>query len=172
VLAALAGAWTTLPASARHHFHDYDVRGGVIMLASTAHSKYITAIAVLLVLSSVILFAGCGRNNTGALSFASHKVKLSRHGITNRFGVEERDQFPTFHYDGYGLDGNRLKVKIRDDRVMINDKEAGMLKSGDSILIGDEGLAVNSLDYGQTQKYLQDNAKQETSQQTSQNIAK
>ena len=118
----------------------------------------------------MVLFAGCSHANSGALSFASHKVQMKRHGFTNRFGVEERDQFPTFHYDGYSLDGNRLRVKIRDERVTINDQEAGMLKSGDTVFIRDEGLAVNSLDYGQTQKYLQDNAKQVASQQTSQNI--
>lgn len=131
-------------------------------MLNNAHSKYTKAIAVLLFLSSVMLFQGCG-HNTGSLSFASHKVKLDRHGITNRFGVEDRDQ-SIFHYDGYGMHGDRLKVTIMNEKVMVNEKQVGMLKAGDSVKIGDDGLTVNSLDHGQTEKYFQESLKQETSQ--------
>jgi hypothetical protein len=33
-----------------------------------------------------------------------------------------------------------------------------MIKPGDSVLIGDEGVAVNSLDYGESEKYLRANS--------------
>ncbi|MBV9959181.1 MAG: hypothetical protein JO360_12210 [Acidobacteria bacterium] len=135
---------------------------------STAHNKYITGVASLLLLSSIFIFSGCGHANSGELSFSSHKVSLRRHGITNRFGVEERGESPVFRYDGYSLHGDRLQVKIENEKVSINEKQIGMLKQGDSIHIGDEGLRVNSLDYGQTEKYLQQNLQPETSQ----NIAK
>ena len=136
-------------------------------MLNTAHSKYTKAIAVLLFLSAALLVQGCG-HNTGSLSFASHKVKLDRHGITNRFGLEERDQ-TIFHYDGYGMHGDRLKVTIQNEKVSINEKQVGILKQGDSIHIGDDGLTVNSLDYGQTEKYFQESLKQ---QETTQNIVK
>ena len=132
-------------------------------MLNTAHSKYTKAIAVLLFLSSVMLFQGCSHHNTGALSFDSHKVKLDRRGITNRFGVEERDH-AIFHYDGYSLSGDRLKVTIENEKVSVNEKQVGMLKAGDSVQIGDDGLTVNKLDHGQTEKYFQESLKQETSQ--------
>ena len=134
-----------------------------MLTVNTAHSKYAKAIAVLLVLSTAILLQGCG-HNTGSLSFASHKVKLDRHGITNRFGVEERDQLAIFHYDGYNASGTRLKLRIENDKVLINDNNVGVLKQGDSVHITDDGLTVNSLDHGQTAKYLEASLKQETSQ--------
>lgn len=138
-----------------------------MLSVNTARSKYTKAIAVLLFLSTIILFQGCG-HNTGSLSFASHKVKLDRHGVTNRFGVEEHGRLAIFHYDGYSASGTRLKVKIEEEKVMVNDMNVGVLKQGDSVQIGDDGLTVNSLDYGQTAKYLEASLKQETSQ----NIAK
>lgn len=126
-------------------------------------SKSARAVAVMLFLSTAILLQGCG-HNTGSLNFASHKVKLDRHGITNRFGVEDRDQLAIFRYDGYSSSGTRLRVTIENDKVMLNDKNVGVLKQGDSVQIGDDGLTVNSLDYGQTAKYLESSLKQETSQ--------
>lgn len=138
-----------------------------MLTVNTAHSKYTKAFAVLLVLSAAILLQGCG-HNTGSLSFASHKVKLDRHGITNRFGVEDRDdKLAIFRYDGYSHSGTRLRVTIENDKVMVNDKNVGVLKQGDSVQIGDDGLTVNSLDYGQTAKYLEASLKQETSQNIS-----
>ncbi len=128
------------------------------LTTNIARSKSITAIAALLVLSSMIFFQGCGHHNSGALSFASHKVSMKRGGITNRFGVEERGQLAIFHYDGYSLTGTRLQVTIENDKVTINDKLAGMLKQGDSIRITDDGITVNAMDHGQTAKYLQANS--------------
>jgi hypothetical protein len=137
------------------------------LTSNIARSKSITVIAALLMLSSMIFFQGCGHHNRGALSFASHKVSMKRGGITNRFGVEERDGRTIFHYDGYSLTGTRLQVKIENEKVTINDKQAGMLKQGDSIRITDDGMTVNALDHGQTAKYLQENANQEPKQTAS-----
>ncbi len=138
-----------------------------MLTVNTAHNKYTKAIAALLVLSTAILLQGC-HHNTGATTIASHKVKLDRHGPTNRFGVEDRGQLAIFRYDGYNGSGTRLRVTIDKDKLMINDKDAGILKQGDSVQIGDDGLTVNSLDYGQTAKYLEASLKQETSQNISQ----
>jgi hypothetical protein len=53
-------------------------------------------------------------------------------------------------------DGHGLKVSIRGDKVTVNGTE-GQLRPGDSVLISDDGVAVNSLDYGETEKYLRAN---------------
>jgi|GEM_PF-2386077 len=127
-----------------------------------ALSKTTKAIALLLFLSSLMVIQGCG--NSGSTKFASHKVTMKRGGITNRFGVEERGPVAIFHYDGYNLHGQRLKVMIENDKVTINDQLAGHLKQGDSIRIADEGLAINALDFGQTKEYLAASLKAETAQ--------
>lgn len=130
---------------------------------SAIHGKTTKAIALLLFLSSVLVFQGCSHERLTA-NFASHKVTVQRNGITNRFGVEERETAAIFHYDGYSFSGERLKVKIENDQVVVNDKMLGKLKTGDSVQIGDDGITVNSLDHGQTEKYLQANAGQESVQ--------
>lgn len=124
-----------------------------------------TAIAALLFLSSAILFQGCNHQNSGSTKFATHTVTMKRHGITHRFGVEERDpQLAIFHYDGYNMSGDRLKLRIENDKVLVNDKMVGTLNKGDSVRITDDGFTVNALDHGQTEKYLQASLKQETAQ--------
>ena len=55
-----------------------------------------------------------------------------------------------------------MKVTIRGDSIKVNDKETGKLRPGDSVLIGDEGVAVNELDYGETEKYLRANSSEQT----------
>jgi hypothetical protein len=51
-----------------------------------------------------------------------------------------------------------LKVSIRGDKVKVNDADYGKLRPGDFVLIGDDGVAVNSLDYGESEKYLRSNS--------------
>ncbi|MBC7908937.1 MAG: hypothetical protein H7Y30_00445 [Pyrinomonadaceae bacterium] len=126
------------------------------MRLTTNHARN-TSIAALFVFSTLIFLQGCNSHHPQKLTFASHKVTLTRDGITNRFGVEERGTLAVFHYDGYCFSGDRLKVTIENDKVTVNDKLAGMLKQGDSIRITDDGITVNSLDHGQTEKYLQAN---------------
>jgi hypothetical protein len=43
-------------------------------------------------------------------------------------------------------------------QVATDQSETGKLRPGDSVLIGDEGVAVNELDYGETEKYLRANS--------------
>ncbi len=130
--------------------------------SNVARGKAAKAIALLLFLSSIVLLQGCG--NSGSTKFASHKVTMKRSGVTNRFGVEERGPVAIFNYDGYNLSGERLKLTIENDKVMINDQLAGHLKQGDSIRIADEGVSINSLDFGQTKEYLKASLTPETAQ--------
>jgi hypothetical protein len=51
---------------------------------------------------------------------------------------------------------NSLKVSIEGDKVTVNGVD-GKLRPSDSVLISDDGVAVNSLDYGESAKYLQAN---------------
>jgi hypothetical protein len=125
--------------------------------SNVSKSRYTKTIAVAIFLVTLIFVAGCN-HNSGSTRFASHNVTLDRYGVTNRFGVEQTGPSPIFRYDGYNMAGQRLKVTIQDEKVAINDSPAGMLKKGDSIRITDDGVRVNSLDYGQTKTYLQANA--------------
>jgi hypothetical protein len=125
--------------------------------SNVSNSRFSKFIAIAIFLVTLIFVAGCG-HNSGSARVASHKVTLDRHGITNRFGVEENGAPPIFRYDGYNLAGQRLKVTIQDEKVTINEAAAGMLKKGDSVSITDDGIRVNALDYGQTKEYLQANA--------------
>jgi hypothetical protein len=127
-----------------------------------ARNSFAKPVAVLIILSCVLIVSGCGHHRTRrTASVASHKVMLDRQGITNRFGVEERGDVATFHYDGHSLSG-RLRITIENDKVTVDEKSMGMLKQGDVVRIGDDGLTVNSLDHGQTAKYLQANTAPET----------
>ena len=87
----------------------------------------------------------------------SHKVTIARHGFQTALHVDERFGEATFEYEGVSTAGKKLKVSITGDRVKINGANAGKLRAGDSVLIGDEGVAVNSLDYGESEKYLRAN---------------
>ena len=49
------------------------------------------------------------------------------------------------------------RKSVTGDTVKINGIPAGMLREGDSVTIGDDGVAVNSLDYGESEKYLRAN---------------
>lgn len=134
----------------------------MIFSGNIIQSKFSKTIALLLFLSTVIILQGCG--NSGSTRFASHQVTMKRSGITKRFGVEERGPVAIFHYDGYNRSGERLKVMIENEKVTINDQLAGHLKQGDSIRIADEGMAINSLDFGQSKEYLAQSLKNETAQ--------
>lgn len=132
--------------------------------ARIVHSRFAKPIAVLFFLSTILIVSGCGHHrDTRSTNVASHKVTVNRQGITNRFGVEDRGQLAIFHYDGVSLTGSRLVVTIENDKVSVNDKIVGLLKHGDVVQIGDDGLTVNKLDYGQTTAYLQANGRGETS---------
>ena len=84
----------------------------------------------------------------------SHKVTVSRHGFEKKLHSDKN--LGTFEYEGVSTTGQKMKVTIEGDKVRVNGV-AGMIKPGDSVLIGDEGVAVNSLDYGESEKYLRAN---------------
>ncbi len=134
--------------------------------SNVSKSRFSKFIAIAIFLVSLVFVAGCN-HNSGSTHFASHNVKLDRYGVTNRFGVESTGATEIFRYDGFNMAGQRLKVTIQDEKVMINESPAGMLKKGDSINISDDGVRVNSLDYGQTKEYLQANAGSAPSQTAS-----
>nr|MDQ2937120.1 hypothetical protein [Acidobacteriota bacterium] len=87
----------------------------------------------------------------------SHKITVSRHGFEKKFYLNDRASEPTFEYAGISTAGDGLKVSIKGDKVVINGVDRGKLRPGDSVLIGDDGVAVNSLDYGESEKYLRSN---------------
>jgi hypothetical protein len=86
----------------------------------------------------------------------SHKVTVLRHGFEKKFYVKENGSGTILEYGGLTADGRGLKVSIQGDKVTVNGV-AGQLRPGDSVLISDDGVAVNSLDYGESEKYLRAN---------------
>jgi hypothetical protein len=90
------------------------------------------------------------------VQLGTHKVTVSRHGFEKRVWVNEKASVPTLEYAGISTDGKGLKVSIKGDKVTINGVE-GQLRAGDAVLISDDGVAVNSMDYGESAKYLQAN---------------
>jgi hypothetical protein len=113
------------------------------------------AIAVMAFLLAGV-FQGCLR--THAVQFGSHNVTVSRHGVTNRIGIEEHDNIAIFRYSGLNTTGERVDVKIQNEEITLNGHSQGLLRPGDTVRIADEGIAVNSMDFGQTAKYLEANA--------------
>lgn len=108
---------------------------------------------VLITLSVVI--AACSFEKT--VQVGTHKVVVSRHGYQRSLHFEEKAGIPTFEYSGVGKTGDALKVSIVGDKVKVNGKD-GLLKPGDFVLITDDGVLVNKLDYGDSERYLQANA--------------
>ena len=92
------------------------------------------------------------------VQLGTHKVTVSRHGFEKRLYVNEKASVPTLEYAGISTDGKGLKVSIQGDKVTINGVDHGQLRAGDAVLIGDEGVAVNSMDYGESEKYLRANS--------------
>jgi len=109
----------------------------------------------LALLGLVVLLPACTKRSIA--SVGTHKVTVSRHGFQKRLHVNDQPPVPTLEYAGMSTDGKGLKVSIQGDKITVNGAP-GELKPGDSILITDEGVAVNSLDYGETEKYLRANS--------------
>jgi len=97
----------------------------------------------------------------------SHKVTVARHGFQKSLEVDKRGGVDTLEYRGVSTAGTKMTVVISGDKVKVNGVNAGMLRAGDSVTIGDDGVAVNSLDYGESEKYLRANAPADASTQTS-----
>ena len=106
----------------------------------------------LMLLGLLLAFPACAHRETHQIG--SHKVTVARHGLLKKLDVDE--QAGSLEYAGIGRGGEGLKISMNGDSLKINGRD-GKLKPGDSILISDDGVAVNSLDYGETEKYLRAN---------------
>ncbi|HSS22369.1 MAG TPA: hypothetical protein VLL54_20020 [Pyrinomonadaceae bacterium] len=107
------------------------------------------------VLLALVAATACTRQSK--VQVGSHVVTIGRHGFEKKLEFHDRAPVPFLDYAGVSADGHGLKVSIKGDRVWINDKDAGQLRPGDSVFIGDEGVGVNTLDYGESAKYLREN---------------
>lgn len=102
----------------------------------------------------VIFLPACTHRKV--VQLGSHRVTVSRHGFEKKFLVVEQKSGPRFEYAGITADRRGLKVSIEGDKITVNGVD-GQLRPGDTVLISDDGVAVNSLDYGESEKYLQAN---------------
>ena len=108
--------------------------------------------AGIMLLGLAILLPACTHREVHQVG--THKVTVVRHGILKKLDVNEKEA--TFEYAGIGRSGDGLKISMNGDSIKVNNRD-GKLRPGDSVTISDEGVAVNSLDYGQSEKYLQAN---------------
>ena len=122
-------------------------------MRSFHHKSQVLSVALLGV---VILLPAC--TNQKIVQLGTHKVTVSRHGFEKRLQVSEQASVPTLEYAGLSTDGRGLKVSIKGDKIKVNDAYDGKLRPGDSVLISDDGVAVNSMDYGESEKYLRANS--------------
>ena len=119
----------------------------------------------LMLLGVLTLSAACSHRTVHQVG--SHKVTVARHGFQKSLDVEKRGGVDTLEYRGVSTAGVKMTVVISGDKVKVNGVNAGMLREGDSVTIGDDSVAVNSLDYGASEKYLRANASGDPSSQTS-----
>jgi hypothetical protein len=107
----------------------------------------------LALLGLLIILPACTHRSVRQVG--THKVTVLRHGLEKKVNAEKDPN--NFEYAGVGLTGQKLKVRITGDKVMVNGVDFGMLRPGDSLQISDEGVAVNSMDYVESEKYLRAN---------------
>lgn len=109
---------------------------------------------IIAVLSIVVfaLVSACAHRRD--MRVGTHKVKVSRHGHINSLHADG----DKFKYVGSSMAGTRFEVVIEGDSVRVNGRDVGMLKPGDSVLVGDDGVRVNNLDYGDSERYMRENA--------------
>jgi hypothetical protein len=100
----------------------------------------------------LVFLPSCAHRETHQIG--SHKVTVSRHGLLKKLDVDEK--LGRLEYAGIGRGGEGLKVSMNGDSLAVNGRD-GKLRPGDSVLISDDGVAVNSLDYGESEKYLRAN---------------
>ena len=112
-------------------------------------------------LCALLLLQGCSQKASDVTQFGSHKITISRHDLIHGSAyIEEHDMEASFHYKGFSLSSGQFKVIIKDEKVIVNGQTYGQLKTGDSVSITDDGVRVNSLDYGETARYLRTNSEQ------------
>lgn len=103
------------------------------------------------------LFFASACTHRKVVQVGSHRVTIARHGFHKTIKYDSDARVPTFQYKGVSTAGSELSVKIKGDKVTVNEVGYGKLRDGDSVLIGDSGVAVNDLDYGESEKYLRAN---------------
>jgi hypothetical protein len=117
------------------------------------HSRIKSSYAAgFMLMGLLIVLPACAHRETHQIG--SHKVTVSRHGLLKKLDVDENAG--RLEYAGIGRGGEGLKVSMNLDNLKVNDLD-GKLRPGDSVLISDDGVAINSLDYGQSEKYLRAN---------------
>ena len=121
-------------------------------MRSFHHKSQVLSVALLGV---AILLPACTHQKI--VQLGTHKVTVSRR-FEKRLQVSEQASVPTLEYAGLSTDGRGLKVSIKGDKIKVNDAYDGKLRPGDSVLISDDGVAVNSMDYGESEKYLRANS--------------
>jgi hypothetical protein len=115
--------------------------------------KFRASLTLGIALAGLMIFIpACSHNKL--VQIGTHKVTVTRHGFEKRLRVDWNA--PSLEYAGVATDGKGLKVSIQGDKVMVNGV-AGQLHPGDSVFISDEGVRVNSMDYGESEKYLRGN---------------
>ena len=110
-----------------------------------------SSIAGVMLAGLLVVLPACAHRETHQVG--SHKVTVTRHGVLKKLDVDE--QAATLEYAGLGRTG-ALKISMNGDSLKVNDRD-GKLRPGDSVLISDDGVAVNSMDYGESEKYLRAN---------------
>ena len=90
------------------------------------------------------------------LQVGSHKVTVTRHGVEKAFHLGHQADVASFDFDSVSPTGSSFTVAIRGDNIKINGVD-GLLHKGDSVLITDDGIAINSMDYGDSERYLRAN---------------
>ncbi|HWN09253.1 MAG TPA: hypothetical protein VNO50_08305 [Pyrinomonadaceae bacterium] len=122
--------------------------------------------AMCLVLLGVLTLSSACTHRT-VHQVGSHKVTVARHGFQKSLDIEKRGGVETLEYRGVSTAGTKTTVVISGDKVKVNGVNVGTLREGDAVTIGDDGVAVNSLDYGESEKYLRANSSGDASTQTS-----
>ena len=109
-------------------------------------------VAGFMLLGLLIALPACAHREVHQIG--SHKVTVARHGFLKKLDIDEKAG--TLEYAGIGRSGEGLKISMNGDNLKINNRD-GKLRPGDSVLISDDGVTVNSLDYGESEKYLRAN---------------
>lgn len=104
-----------------------------------------------------VLASSSACSHKKVLLVGSHKVTVTRHGIEKGLHLGHQADVASFDFDGVSPTGGSFKVVIRGDKISVNGVD-GMLRTDDSVLISDDGVAVNSMDYGDSEKYLRANS--------------
>lgn len=117
-------------------------------------NRTVRTLGLIIISSLMALAIACNFQKT--VQVGSHTVTVSRYGTSHSLNYDKLAAVPVFEYEGVNREGRKLKVKITGDKVYVHGEE-GTLSPGDRVFIGDDGVRVNDLDYGESQRYLRAN---------------